>query len=106
MQMQMQMPIRQQSSRICDITPPQILNESACLKKLTTYAVFTIQKVPAQDPKKDKATWARAEVNEERLEQVDIVKQVKKSSTLSSPFFLLLSITPLDSISSTINHVE
>jgi hypothetical protein len=78
MQMQMQMPIRQQSSRICDITPPQILNESACLKKLTTYAVFTIQKAPGQDPKKDKATWARAEVNEERLEQVDIVKKVKK----------------------------
>lgn len=74
----MQMPIRQQSSRICDITPPQILNESACLRKLTTYAVFTIQKVPGQDPKKDKATWARAERNEERLEQVDILKQIKK----------------------------
>lgn len=76
--MQMQMPIRQQSSRICDITPPQILNESACLKKVTTYAVFTIQKAPGQDPKKDKATWARAERNEERLEQADILKQIKK----------------------------
>jgi len=61
-----------------DITPPKMMDEAARLRKLTTYRVFTIQKAPPFDPKKVKATWAKAEVNEERLEQVDIVKQVNK----------------------------
>jgi hypothetical protein len=54
------------------------MDEAACLRQLTTYTVFTIQKAPPRDPETEKATWARAEVNEERLEQVDIVKQIKK----------------------------
>jgi hypothetical protein len=76
--MQMQMPIRQQSSRITDITPPKIMDEAACLRKLTTYRVFTIQKAPPRDPKIKKATWARAEVGEEEIPQEEIVKQIKK----------------------------
>lgn len=51
---------------------------AACLKKLTTYYDFTIEKVPVRDPKKEKATWTRAEVTEERIAQEDIVKRVKK----------------------------
>lgn len=73
----MQMPIRQQQIRIQDITPPKMMDEAACLKKLTTYAAYTIRKVPPID-KKGSATWARAEVIEERFSQEDIIKQVKK----------------------------
>jgi hypothetical protein len=75
----MPMPIRQQSIRIQDITPPKMMDESACLKKLTTYQAYTIRKCPPRDPKKEGwGTWARAEVIEERLAQEDIIKQIKK----------------------------
>jgi len=77
----MPMPIRQQSIRIQDITPPKMMDESACLKKLTTYQSYTIRKCPPRDPKKEGVgTWARAEVIEERLTQEDIIKQIKKLS--------------------------
>lgn len=73
-----QLPIRQ-SIRIQDITPPMIMDEKACLKKLTTYAAYTIRKCPPRDPKKERrGTWARAEIIEEHWPQEDILKQVKK----------------------------
>jgi hypothetical protein len=74
-----QLPIRQQSIRIQDITPPKMMDESACLKKLTTYAAYTIRKCPPRDLKKEgRGTWARAEIIEERWPQEDIIKQIKK----------------------------
>jgi len=76
----MAMPIRQplqQSVRIQDITPAKILDEAACLKKLTTYAAYTIRKVPPRDAK-EKSTWARAEVIEEQFLPEEIIKQIKK----------------------------
>jgi hypothetical protein len=77
----MQLPIRQQSIRVQDITPPKMMNESACLKKLTTYGATTIRKCPPSDPKKEpRGTWARAEIIEERWAQEDILKQIKKLS--------------------------
>jgi hypothetical protein len=73
------MPIRQQSIRIQDITPPKMMDESACLKMLTTYAAYTIRKCPPRDLKKEgRGTWARAEIIEERWPQDDIIKQIKK----------------------------
>ncbi|KAK0125276.1 hypothetical protein ONS96_009131 [Cadophora gregata f. sp. sojae] len=76
----MAMPIRQplqQSVRIQDITPPKILDDAACLKKLTTYAAYTIRKVAPRDVK-EKPTWARAEVIEEKYPQEEVSKQIKK----------------------------
>merc|ERR1711939_835795 len=77
---QFMLPIRQplqQSTRIQDITPPMILNEAACLKKLTTYAAYTIRKVAPRDAK-ERPTWARAEVIEEKFPQEEVSKQIKK----------------------------
>lgn len=55
------------------------MGESDCLKKLTTYAAYTVRKCPPSDPKKEgRGTWARAEIIEERLAQEDIIKQIKK----------------------------
>jgi hypothetical protein len=52
---------------------------AACIRRLTTYYVFTIQRVPVLDPKKDKPMWVRVEIHGgERVTQEDIVKQVKK----------------------------
>ncbi|KAG4434455.1 hypothetical protein IFR05_010065 [Cadophora sp. M221] len=76
----MAMPIRQplqQSIRIQDISPPKILDDAACLKKLTSYAVYTIRKVPPRDVR-EKPTWARAEVIEEQFPQDDTIKKIKK----------------------------
>lgn len=70
--------IRQQSIRIQDLTPPKVMDESVCLKKLTTYSAYTIRKCPPRDPKKGRGTWARAEVIEENLSQEEIIKQIKK----------------------------
>lgn len=76
-----QLPIRQQSIRIQDITPPKMMDESACLKKLTTYSAHTIRKCLPRDPKKEgRGTWARSEIIEERWAQEDIIKQIKKLS--------------------------
>ncbi|KUJ21892.1 uncharacterized protein LY89DRAFT_729388 [Mollisia scopiformis] len=69
--------IIQQSSRIRDITPQKLLTEADCLQKLTTYAAFSVRKVPALSPK-ERPSWARAEVTEDRLDQADIKKQIKK----------------------------
>jgi hypothetical protein len=55
-----------------------MMDQAACLRKLTTYSVFTIRKAQPEDPKKDKATWAKVERNEERIEQVDILRIIKK----------------------------
>ncbi len=75
-----QLPIRQ-SIRIQDITPPLIMDEKACLKKLTTYAAYTIRKCPPRNPEKERrGTWARAEIIEEHWPQEDILKQIKKLS--------------------------
>lgn len=75
----MQLPpkIIQQSSRIRDITPQKLLTEADCLQKLTEYKAFSVRKVPALSPK-EKPSWARAEVTEDRLDQADIKKQIKK----------------------------
>jgi hypothetical protein len=67
--------------RIQDITPPKMMDESACFKKLTTYHAHTIRKCLPHDPKKEgRGTWARSEIIEERWAQEDIIKQIKKLS--------------------------
>jgi hypothetical protein len=73
------LPVRKQSTRICDITPVMMIDEAACLKKLTTYGAYTIHKVPPRR-KSGRGTWLRAEVTEERLPQEDIINQIKKLS--------------------------
>jgi len=65
------------SARIQDLTSPKMMNEVDCLKKLTTYAMFTIRKCIPLDPDTE-STWARAEITEERLSQEIIAKQIKK----------------------------
>jgi len=74
--MRMQLPSRPQTTRIQAITPPKVMDASACLKKLTTYAAYTIRKCPPWE--QEKPTWARSEVIEERIAQDDLLKQVKK----------------------------
>jgi hypothetical protein len=54
-----------------------MMDEAACLKKLTTYAAYTIRKVPPRG-KSGRGTWLRVEVTEERLPQEDILNQIKK----------------------------
>jgi hypothetical protein len=74
--LQMQ-PVRQHSTRIVDITLLMPMDEAVCLKKLTTYAAYTIRKVPPRG-KSGRGTWLRVEVTEERLPQEDIISQIKK----------------------------
>lgn len=57
-------------------TPPP-LTEAECIQKLTTYASFSIRKVPTSSLEQ-KASWARAEVTEDRLHQADIKTQIFK----------------------------
>jgi hypothetical protein len=65
------------SARIQDLTSPKLMNEADCLRRLTSYAVFTIRKCIPLDPDTE-STWARAEITEERLPQEVIAKQIKK----------------------------
>jgi len=55
------------------------MDEAACLKKLTTYAAYTIRKDPPRG-KSTRGTWLRVEVTKERLPQEDIINQIKKLS--------------------------
>lgn len=80
----MQMPIRQQQqmpmqngTRISNITPPKVMEESDAKKLLTTWKAFTIRKAIPNNPK-SKTTWAICEVVEERLSQSEIAKIVKR----------------------------
>jgi hypothetical protein len=72
----MQMPLRQQSKRVSDITPPKRMDESACRKELTTYSAHTIRKQPANPG--EKPTWAKAEIIDERLSQDEIKREIKR----------------------------
>jgi hypothetical protein len=76
----MPMPILQQINltKISDILPREVLDEGFCKEKLTTYRAYTLRKAAVKDPKKDKPTWGRAEIIEERLAQDEIAKQIKK----------------------------
>jgi hypothetical protein len=69
--------LSQPSARINDLTPTRLLNEADCLKKLTTYALFTISKCP---PRHDTEpwSWARATITDERVSRAAISKQIKK----------------------------
>jgi len=72
-------PIYQQPIRIQNITPPKLMDDAACLKRLTTYSAFTIRKCPRCDPKKEgRGTRARSEIIKEKWAQEDIIKQIKK----------------------------
>jgi hypothetical protein len=75
-------PVKVNSSRIVDVTPIPVMDEEACRKRLTTYAVYTVKKaIPAST--KELPSWARAEHVEERLDQKEIAKQVKRLSDKS-----------------------
>ena len=81
----MNLPLRQNNStRIVDVSPAKVLDESAYQKKLTTYHAFTLRKATPLDPK-SKPSWARSEVSEEKLAQDDILKQVRKLNETSKP---------------------
>ncbi|KAH6691118.1 hypothetical protein BKA61DRAFT_283800, partial [Leptodontidium sp. MPI-SDFR-AT-0119] len=75
----------QQSVRIQDISPPKIMNEEMCLKRLTTYSMYTIYRASTGEIFDDLSTWARAEVIEEQLSQLDIVTQIDKLHQASLP---------------------
>jgi hypothetical protein len=65
--------------RLQDIKLPNMIDESACLRKLTTYSAYTFRKCPPRDPKKKRrGTWARAEVYSLAWSQEDILEQIKK----------------------------
>jgi hypothetical protein len=64
--------------RTQDITLPNIMDEKACLKKLTTYTAYTMRKCPPRDPKKQpRGTWERVDIIEEHWPQEHILKQIK-----------------------------
>jgi hypothetical protein len=67
----------QNGTRISNIIPPKVMEEADALRLLTTYKVFTIRKVTPNNPR-EKATWALAEISEERLAQSEIMRLVKK----------------------------
>jgi hypothetical protein len=73
-------PIRQQSIRIQDISPPKIMFEAACLEKLTHYEVYSIHKIPNHAGYTSEPTWERTEVTQERVSQEDIATALKKLS--------------------------
>ncbi|KAF4621923.1 hypothetical protein G7Y89_g14422 [Cudoniella acicularis] len=72
-------PMRQQvnSTRVVDITPQALPNAATCRRNLTSHSVFTIKKAVPSNPR-EKATWARAEVVEEKLARSEIAKQIKR----------------------------
>jgi tetratricopeptide (TPR) repeat protein len=61
---------------------PVLTEAQAYRKKLTTYAVYTLKKAIPTNPK-ELPTWACAEVIEERLDQGEIAKQMKRLSEKS-----------------------
>jgi hypothetical protein len=60
------------STSIQDITPKKFMDETACLKLLTTYQVHTMQKVPSHSIPFE-PTWERAEIIKEAISQEDIL---------------------------------
>lgn len=73
-------PLGKRSTRIRDITPPKLMGESACLKRLTTYAAYTIRKCPPQDLNEGRGTWAKSTITEERWYQEEIIRDIQKLS--------------------------
>lgn len=70
------LPIRQPN--IVDLEPLHTaLDEAACFKKLTTYAAYTIRKIIPTD-RKEKSTWLKSDVQEDKLSQEDICKEIKR----------------------------
>jgi len=65
------------STKIVDLSPKPKQDEKSCRKKLTSYLCFTIRKAAPSNPK-DKPTWARSEVVEEKLQSAEIQSQIKR----------------------------
>jgi hypothetical protein len=63
------------SQALASMPPPPTAD--AVNERLTHYSVYTIRKVAPQDPR-EKATWARAEITEDRLYQDNITQQIQK----------------------------
>ncbi|KAH7419665.1 hypothetical protein BKA64DRAFT_22957 [Cadophora sp. MPI-SDFR-AT-0126] len=74
----------QQSIRIQDISPALVLTEDVCLKKLTSFKLFTIHRAPAKE-NEIKSGWDRAQITHERLSQLDILTQMDKLHESSPP---------------------
>lgn len=53
------------------------MDEASCVKRLTSYAASTIRKVTPRDAR-EKPTWAKAEIVDEKWTQEDILKQIRK----------------------------
>ncbi|KAH9210359.1 hypothetical protein DL95DRAFT_465858 [Leptodontidium sp. 2 PMI_412] len=68
---------QKQKSRSSKEARAGILDDAACFQKLTTYAAYCIRKLPPKNTS-DEATWARAEVIEEKWSLEDTMKEIKK----------------------------
>jgi hypothetical protein len=76
------LPVRPEfgSPWIQDVTPKKVLDDVACTESMTTYSAYTIQKEPSENAQ---ATWAKALVKKEVLEEAEVERQVKKLSKKS-----------------------
>ena len=54
------------------------ISEGESKKRLTTYAAHTIRKVQPRDCKREKTTWAKAEITKESITPEEICRQVKR----------------------------
>ena len=75
---------RQQSMKIQDMSPSLVLTEDMCLKKLSTFKLFTIHRAPMKNDE-TQVEWEKAQVTEERLSQLDILAQMDKLYENSPP---------------------
>lgn len=71
---QMRQPVN--STRVVDISPRPMRDAASCRKELTTYQVYTIKKAIPNG--REKPTWARSEVVQEKIPKSEIVKDIKK----------------------------
>ncbi|KAF4621893.1 hypothetical protein G7Y89_g14452 [Cudoniella acicularis] len=72
-------PLREQvnSTRVIDITPRTLLDAPTSRMNLTSYSLYTIKKTVPTNPR-EKSTWARAEVVEEKLVRSEIISRIRK----------------------------
>ncbi|KAK0108827.1 hypothetical protein ONS96_002669 [Cadophora gregata f. sp. sojae] len=78
------LPPRQQSMKIQDISPPLLLTEEVCTKRLTTFKLFTIHRAPVKE-NEAKSTWNRAQVIQEQFAQAEIQMLMNKLHEKSLP---------------------
>jgi len=64
-------------TKFVDVTPPKLINDAACAKKLTSYEVWTIQKAPIPSEIERRSTsWKRCSVLNEPMSSDMITDQI------------------------------